>query len=342
MLVSAILVALTIVSIVVLLNGVQFYERANAENSLQEVEHAEYVRRMVESDLRRLFARVDSTDPAAGRTRPRPYAAETLLEDEVGVYDDYHGKMVAAERPVHTSVSLVDSGSASPTDAGRAFTQADGSPFVGDASAAAGTGTNETWEVVENVEGIPAIHLQLTERNADRSDSDGTATLEIENDDGDVWRLQVQPRNVRIKPPGGSWRELCQSPGGGSNAFDSSGVTVGVVIEGGRGRVRPADPSVYCEPFTFGKDRNALDDAPPYDVRFVDGEEVTGNYTITTVSTGGIVVDANYGGDATSPNGDSEYPNEIRDVVVNPAFEFTYRGTDVGYATTFALYEVAP
>ncbi|MFB6185034.1 MAG: hypothetical protein ABEI96_10805 [Haloarculaceae archaeon] len=312
-LVGALLVALVVVSIVVLLNGLQFTEHVGSENSLQEVHDLETTQTEVRHNLRSLFYEVDSEH--AGIDTPEPYATERSLTDTVDAYGSTLSSTTVASRGTYTSVSL------SPFASRRGVVVYQAGE--GDARSANG---QSRWDVLRRADAVPVVEVAL----------DGVSgedfVLQLRQG-GDVWRLRVRPgKTVQVRPsaPRAAWTDVC-------TASDRLSIS----IEGGHGTVR--DGGRVCGGFEMGPELTSSD---PVTVRFVGGDAVSGaTFVVSGVDPDEVPPAFVNDGRSTSPSAygdDADEPSPTEEPIVDPKFTLTYRSQHVTYTSTFWLYEEAP
>lgn len=213
LLVGAVVVATVIVSMVVLLNGVQFTE-ASGRGTVDETADAEQTQMSVQRDLQTLLWHVDE---------PGPYASDNAtFQAAVSVYSSTVANTSAAGEPVSVTV-------AHDWDA----TQ-NGSVAAGSIGA---TGGGDV-AVADDVDAVVVAEINATERTG----ADPFALNVTADGSGAAMRVGVDQNTVELRRADGTTTQLCDAPVGSSER-------VRVTLRGTVGDVTTTDPAVDCRSF---------------------------------------------------------------------------------------------
>lgn len=200
LLIGAVLIGLTIISTVVMLNGMQYADSAGARSQSQVLDDGERTEEMVERDLERLVVQVQKTDPS------NPADA---LRENISVYDNSTRNMTVSRGGPTVNVTL--NGSAS---RGKRFQYASTSNFKPSSS------TGNDWDMATDVD-----HLRRFDVHVDGFNGVGASSafvIVVDVDGGGEWRFRMfeesgsPPRDVVIEtqPPGsGTWTTRCSDEG---------------------------------------------------------------------------------------------------------------------------------
>jgi len=308
LLVGSVLIASTVVATVILLNSIYAPADLQTDDVEDDAEHVDRLHDELHAALEQLFLEMDSRSgtqtPFVTETlNPAASINETFQENVSGTLGPAYARAFDDRRASTVRVSFVPEESVR----GWAIYQRDGTTFE---SSPAGPGAN--WTVADSDPSLVKTRLEVREF----VDSEGVS-LTVNNSTAS-WHLNVTEGDVVVNTPRGGVRALCRV-GRPLSSYDR------VVVDstGDRGSVGLYEGGHLvhrCGDFDVAPDVGST-----RALRFVDGDNVRGNYTVT--GTGG--------GPRRAFAPAYENPNNT---IVDPAFRVTYVSAGVTYESEFTLY----
>lgn len=303
-LLGALLLSFTIVASVVLLNTIQVDPTVDADQEGTELRQAELTTQQVETSLHRLFLANGSATEQSDRL---PFALEEFSRQINRTYQNALLNLSTAGTASVVTVEYIDSESIE----GVLIRQDDSRNFTSPPNA-----TDSDWQVAENVSTLPRVSLRV--------EAVGTGgfgvRLEEVGDDGWVQLNVTEETVVRTN------RSAPATPVSLCSGLDLPSEIDLVYQEG-----EIHGTNTTCPDVEFGTELDA-----PYNLTFQNGNEASGNYTISM--TGDTVSSVINDTQDTNPRwipSDSSPDNQY---VVDPAFRVTYRSPGIDYAREFNLF----
>jgi hypothetical protein len=301
-LLGALLLSFTIVASVVLLNTIQVNPAVGADQEGTELRQAELTTQQVENSLHRLFLANGSAIEQSDRL---PFALEEFSRQINRTYQNALINLSTAGTASVVTVEYVDSESIE----GVLIRQDDSRNFTSPPNAT-------DWQVAENVSTLPRVSLRV-----EAVDTAGfRVRLEEVGDDGWVQLNVTEKTVVRTN------RSAPATPVSLCSGLDLPS-EIDLVYQ--EGEIRGTNTT--CPGVEFGTELDA-----PYNLTFRNGNEASGNYTISmtgdTVSS--VINDTQDANPRWIPS-DSSPDNQY---VVDPAFRVSYRSPGIDYAREFNLF----
>lgn len=268
-LVTAILIALTVLASVVLLNAIHTPADLQTEALSEGTDRIQHLDHATRADLDRMFVGVTGATlhghslPFVTNTTALSAAVDDSMTIRTNMTAKQAGSLVAVE--YNGSASVI--GTAVYQTTNETFTDASG---------------NSSWAALSDVSQL-TIEMNVTTANGTLGTTD-RATLTVNNTTTpDTWRLTIAKDGINTSDSG----MVC----GASELpeFDDGRVQISVRQRHGTVWVHTAEGTARCGEFHLGGNQSA-----PWTVGFENGETVTGNYGIAGIGTAG-----------TAPNADS-------------------------------------
>lgn len=298
-LVTAVLVALTVLASVVLLNAIHIPADLRTGSLSEDMDRVQQIDASVRDDLDRIFVTV--TEP--GESNITGHRLPSVKNESAFLSAVNHSMGIRRNWTANQSGGLLSvEYDRSATRNGTAIYQTDGGNFT----VRSGNSTNATWVALKDASRLN-MRMQITNHTGA-----GNMTLNLSNG-ADRWTLSVSETAVYTSTGG----QVC-GPGEMPN-FNDGSLRVSVTRGEGTVWIQTPDGISRCGEFTFGADVSSAT------VRFEHGSRTCGNY--------GIAGQANLHNESTR-----DQPAMDDDVIVNPAFNVTFVTDGITYESTYALY----
>lgn len=300
-LLTAVLVAVTVLASVILLNVIHVPADIKTEALTEEPDRIQRIDASLRDDLDSIFLQVTAPtdDNLSGHRLPFVWntgAFRAAVNDSTAIRRNMTGDRSGSLLSVAYDPDRTRMGTAVFQTADSAFTSAQG---------------DRDWRLLEDAS---LLSLEMTVTG--RSPTNGT--LNVTGDSGGTWELDISENNVYTTDAG----PLCND----SAIPDFESATIHVAVRNGDGRVqaRTDNGTLRCGGFTVAA---GLD--TPWNVSIHDGDALEGTYGITGQ------------GDPTANSSQylsgNDQPWHEHNVIVNPAFNVTYVSDGVTYRSTFRL-----
>lgn len=298
LLITALVVAVTILGSVTLLNSIHESPATATEQDSRSLEEAERAASQSQTNLERLFRYTTSADEA---DKPLPYADKSDLEDAV---DEYNEQLLNVS--TLRSAGIVD------------ITYNDSAPLGGIATGQIGEATNPPgsfdW-LIQQAGDVPRIDLNITTPPSSsyflvefNESSSAVREFNITRDSGDIVVTFDDPSS-----PSSMWE--CDV--GDPSSIDQ----IQIDVRADTAVIQTEDS--YCE-------RSVNLPAGQVDIRFVDPDDtVEGAFAVTGTDPNGSDFLP------SSPGDDVWYKDSV---VVDPAFDIVYASPEVSYEAWYRLY----